>query len=195
MRAQFVVNVENETMQYRTEATDRFPMLNRKIDNETAQLIIDGKLTVKQVVNAIQASDIQSPTFNWREYDSRRRAEKKLWNVSDRNMTPVNGTMDNPAQKDDNASDVVTVADLKNAGVIPGGQGAEGAPAAPPATPKPLTAAEKAAAAMAAPAEKTADKPKEEPAKPKDEPAGEPAGETADGGEDQPKGGARHIKL
>lgn len=190
MRANFVVNIETETLLYRTDETDKLPVIYRKIDDETAKAIISGEIAVKTVVDAIENAEMKSPTFNWREYDAKRRAAKKMLNVSEKNMVPVSEAPVN-TRKEDSPTEVVTLKDII------------GEPAGGAESPKPVTAEDKAAAALG-----IADKPTEPPKEPPkdDEQQGEDApgdqNEAQDGGEeqqaDEPRGGnggAKHVNI
>lgn len=197
MRAKFVVNVENETLLYRTDATDELPVIYRKIDDETAKAIIKNEITVKQVVDAIQNSEMRSPNFSWRDYDAKMRAAKKRLNVSEKNMTPVNETTQGVVNREDNPSDVVKFADIIGGEPAPGSGGEGGGTSHDVAA---EAAAAKAAAAMGVPAKPATAEP--EPAnKPSDpEPANEsesePEPKPANEGQEPAAGsGARHVRM
>ena len=120
-QCQYVLNINSGTVTLRTPATDDNPVIFRKIDDETATMIVRGKIKAFDVVEAIEKHERNSPDFSWREYDKKRRAAEKLLNVSRREMTPVS---DDPNENGDQGGqegdeDVVSLKELGIAGEEP----------------------------------------------------------------------------
>lgn len=67
------INIQDGRIVYRTTRTDELVALYRKIDEETVKAIKDGKIGRMEVVNAIMGKEYASGTFNWKEFDQKRK--------------------------------------------------------------------------------------------------------------------------
>lgn len=113
---QLVLNINTGTVIPRTPATDENPIIFRRIDIETGRAINTGKVKASEIIEALEKRERNSPDFNWREYDKKRRSAEKLLNVSRRDMVPV-ADENGETTKDDNGAEVISMNDLlPNAG-------------------------------------------------------------------------------
>lgn len=110
MRASHVLNINSGAVCPRTIACDDHPMILRPIDEETALAIMRGKVRASDVIEAITKAEMSAEGFNWKEYDARRRAAEEKYNVSKRDMIPVNEEEQAASQKQD--ENIVSLKDL-----------------------------------------------------------------------------------
>ena len=89
-RALHVININSGAICVRTSAADDHPMILRPIDFETVMAIRSREVPVKDVLEAIAKEEMSMDGFSWREYDAKRRAAEEKFNVSRREMIPVN---------------------------------------------------------------------------------------------------------
>ena len=144
--SRFAINIDDGRVVYRTTATDALDVLYKKIDDETADAIIKGKIPAMVVVNAIMSHEYHLGTFNWKEYEKKR----KLLNMRQADVE-IEDQDEEPEEKlkEDKPGEVMTLDQIRASGAtaVPG---AVAAPA--PAVPAPAPAAPAVPAAAPAPA-------------------------------------------
>lgn len=88
-KARYVINMNTGAWGFRTEMTDRLPLTFRLIDDETCKALVDGRITSKQVIEAVKKEIMGKPDFSWEEFDRQRQAEKLKLNISQHDMVPI----------------------------------------------------------------------------------------------------------
>ena len=88
-KARYVINMNTGAWGFRTEMTDRLPLTFRLIDDETCKALVDGRITSKQVIEAVKKEIMCKPDFSWEEFDRQRQAEKLKLNISQHDMVPI----------------------------------------------------------------------------------------------------------
>lgn len=88
-KARYVINMNTGAWGFRTEMTDRLPLTFRLIDDETCKALVDGRITSKQVIEAIKKEIMSKPDFSWEEFDRQRQTEKLKLNISQHDMVPI----------------------------------------------------------------------------------------------------------
>ena len=121
-KAKFIINMEDGTVGFRTDMSDQLPLTFHLIDDATAVAIEKGKVKASDVIEAIKKGFMSKPDFSWDEWDKKRRKEKDLRNVSQRDMRPVGAADDGKPAEPEKPEDVATLDSL----------GLGGAPAAAP---------------------------------------------------------------
>mgnify|MGYP004631840389 CR=1 FL=1 len=117
-RIAYVLNINSGAVCVQTSATAQNPIIFRRIDEETAQMIVRGQVKAEAVVEAIDRRERSAPDFSWREYDARRRAAEKALNVSRREMVPVS---DDPNEAGETpAAEAQEVVSAKDLGLVAG---------------------------------------------------------------------------
>lgn len=120
-RARYAINVDSGVVVFRSESTDALPTIWKLIDDETAEAIVEKKVSATAVIEAIQKSIVRGEDFNWKEYDMRRKKDRDLFNVSEHNMIP-DGDSD-PNEEEKTEQEDGEVVSLKELGF--GGKGGE----------------------------------------------------------------------
>ena len=144
--SRFAINIDDGRVVYRTTATDALDVLYKKIDDETADAIIKGKIPAMVVVNAIMSHEYHLGTFNWKEYEKKR----KLLNMRQADVE-IEDQDEEPEEKlkEDKPGEVMTLDQIRASGAtaVPGAVAAPApavpapAPAVPAAAPAPAPAA------------------------------------------------------
>lgn len=88
-KARYVINMNTGAWGFRTEMTDRLPLTFRLIDDETCKALVDGRITSKQVIEAVKKEIMSKPDFSWEEFDRQRQADKLKLNISQHDMVPI----------------------------------------------------------------------------------------------------------
>lgn len=88
-KARFVINLETGVVGFRTDETDKLPIIFKLIDDNTANAIVSGEVSRDKVISSIKGKFMSEPEFSWQDYDRQRQAAKAIMNISQRDMTIV----------------------------------------------------------------------------------------------------------
>lgn len=116
-KSNYAINIDDGRVVCRTVASDRLHALYRKISDDVAKAIFDGRVKAMDVVNAIMANERFSGVFDWKQFER----EKRLLNIRTQDVDLAD-TIEEATEKlpEDKPGETISLAEIER---LTGGAG------------------------------------------------------------------------